>query len=134
MPVRRKEYDRVSAMLYSARQDTQSAYDRLDQALFENGKLLDLLDKERERSEMLSICLTETLREALGMGQETKVQAVQVPESPEMPKAIREAIDNTFPGDQAIRQANESYAFSQRHRWDSETAEVVDEIANGASV
>jgi hypothetical protein len=67
------------------------------------------------------------------MGQE-KVMAVRVPESPEMPKAIREAIDNTFPGDQAIRQANEAYAFSQRHRWDAETAEIVDEIANGASV
>lgn len=131
-------------------QNAQDAYDRLDQVLGENERLLKLLEDERGRNQDMAACVIDTLREALGMEQTketpltyTTTQAgngtitystpsIWAGALPEMPKVIEEAIQSTFPDDAVIQEANRKYAYSQESRWDSYAKEIADEIRQGA--
>ena len=152
MFVRRSEYIALEKRHQMSLRDSQAAYDRLDACLYENGKLIEALEKERERNEMMQICMVDTLREALNLNQATgTVTAIDssgitvtarppimappgLYSEPEMPAVISEAIKDTFPGDVAIQSVNTEYAFSQRDRWATEAEMVAAEIKHGASV
>lgn len=131
MWISQSEYRKLVDARVSARQDTQAAYDRLDQSLSENEKLVNELSKANERLEMMSVCVIDTLREALGMG-EPNTPPAPIAERQEMPKEIEEAIQTTFPDDAVIQAANLKYAYSQAPRWESYAKEVADEIRQGA--
>lgn len=104
----------------------------LDQVLGENERLLDELAKANERLEMMSVCVIDTLREALGMGEPAIAAAAPSTERQQMPKEIEEAIQTTFPDDAVIQAANLKYAYSQAPRWESYAKEIADEIRQGA--
>lgn len=130
--VRREHLDR-------AKVDAYSAHDRLDAVLSENERLLKLLSDERERNEMMAVCVIDTLREALGMEQPVTAPTVAsdwkgVASVPDMPKEIEAAIATTFPGDKTIYDANVAYAWSQEHRWENYAKEVAEEIRQGERV
>lgn len=137
MIVSRSTYNGLVNRAATSMQNSQDAYDRLDQVLGENERLLKLLEDERNRNQDMAACVIDTLREALGMDQPKPIPSdgipgAQVPFTPQMPKEIDAAIAETFPDDTVIRSANIKYAYSQQHRWEGYATEIADEIRQGA--
>ena len=130
-------YGKLRDEVLDARRDSEYSYARLDELLSENKQVLTLLAGERERNEMMTTCVIDTLREALGVEPPKAQQAADNQAAafePEVPKEVQAAIDATFPGDSVIRAANVHYAYSQSHRWNTESLELADEIRQGERV
>ena len=91
---------------------------------------LDVMKLVLDENKRLSALLRLSLR-----GRARALQPVTQPPivHDEPPVEVMAAIDNTFPGDTAIRSINLSYAYSQKHRWENEAREIADEIIKGRS-